>query len=162
MFMRKFFRIVDTLTNSMVYLLLSVMVLNTAVSVFFRYIVNNSISWSEEVSRYLMIWLGFFGMSLATRDRDHVNITFVVGLMPPKVRRAIRYLADVVVIVFLAILIVTSIRQIAGSAGETTAALVIPMAIPLASVTAGGCLMLLQAIRRTVSMVREDIAARQD
>ncbi|HUX52284.1 MAG TPA: TRAP transporter small permease [Spirochaetia bacterium] len=162
MVVRNFFRIVDALTNSMVYLLLSVMVLNTAVSVFFRYILGNAISWSEEVSRYLMIWMGFFGMSLATRDREHVGVTFFINALPPIPRKILRYLSDFLVIGFLLLLIVLSISQIIGSEGETTAALEIPMAIPLSSVTVGGFLMFLQAIRRTVKMIREDLKPQQE
>ena len=162
MVVRKFFQGVDALTNSMVYLLLAVMVLNTTVSVFFRYILGNAISWSEEVSRYLMIWMGFFGMSLATRDREHVGVTFVINALPPVPRRILRYLSDLLVIGFLFLLIVLSVSQIIGSQGETTAALEIPMAIPLSSVTVGGLLMFLQAIRRTARMIRDDLKPRQD
>ncbi len=162
MVMRKFFRVVDALTNGMVYLLLSIMVLNTAVSVFFRYILGNAFSWSEEVSRYLMIWMGFFGMSLATRDREHVGVSFVTNALPPVIRKILRYLADTVVVAFLLLLIVLSVRQIIGSEGETTAALVIPMSFPLSAVTVGGCLMFLQAVRRMAKMIREDLKSRHD
>lgn len=160
--MRNVFRIIDSFTNIVLFLLLASMVINTSVSVFYRYILNDAISWSEEASRYLMIWMGFFGMSLATRDRDHVGITFVANAMPPLGRMILRYVSDAIVLGFLTLLVILSIRQIIGSEGETTAALLLPMAIPLASVTAGGVLMLLQALRRTAAMIIEDFGDRRD
>lgn len=155
------FRVIDNFTSIVLFLLLASMVVNTAVSVFFRYVLNDAIFWSEEVSRYLMIWMGFFGMSLATRDREHVGITFVANAMPRIGRIIFRYMSDLIVLVFLVLLVVLSIRQIIGSQGETTAALLLPMTVPYASVTAGGVLMLLQAIRRTAVMIVGDIGSRK-
>lgn len=151
------YRIVDNLTHILIFVLLAVMVANTAVSVFYRYVLNNAISWSEEASRYLMIWLGFFGMSLATRDRAHVGITFVVNALPAPLRRFFLYLVDLIVLAFLVLLLILSIREIHASQGQTTAALLLPMAIPYAAVTTGASLMLLQALRRTIDLVREHL-----
>lgn len=151
------FQAIDHFTNVILFVLLASMVINTTVSVFFRYVLNDAISWSEEASRYLMIWMGFFGMSLATRDREHVGITFVVNSMPRIGQIILRYLADLIVLAFLALLIVLSIHQIIGSRGETTAALMLPMTIPYASVTAGGVLMFLQALKRTALMLVDDL-----
>jgi len=156
--LRYLFRIIDSFTSIVLFLLLASMVVNTAVSVFFRYVLNDAISWSEEASRYLMIWMGFFGMSLATRDREHVGISFVANAMPPAGRVILRYLTDIVVLSFLVLLVILSIRQIIGSQGETTAALLLPMTVPYASVTAGGVLMALQALRRTIDMIVEDLS----
>lgn len=155
--LRVIYRVIDNLTNILVFIFLAVMVLNTAVSVFYRYILNDAISWSEEASRYLMIWLGFFGMSIATRDRAHVGITFLVNALPASARRVFEYVVDLIVLALLVLLFVLSIRQIYASQGQTTAALLLPMAIPYASVTAGTFLMLLQAVRRTIDLVRQHL-----
>jgi hypothetical protein len=39
-----------------------------AVQVFFRYVLNQSLFWSEELARYLLVWLSFLGASVAYRD----------------------------------------------------------------------------------------------
>jgi hypothetical protein len=43
------------------YVLLVLMVINTAGGVFFRYVLHNAISLTEELGRYMMIYVGFFG-----------------------------------------------------------------------------------------------------
>ncbi len=47
------------------------MTLIVAVQVFCRYVLNNSLFWAEELSRYLLAWLTFLGASVAYRRNVH-------------------------------------------------------------------------------------------
>ncbi len=49
-----------------------------AAQVFCRYVVNYSLVWSEELARYLTIWLAFLGVSLGVRADSHFGITVVL------------------------------------------------------------------------------------
>ena len=49
-------------------------------AVFWRYALNDAISWSEEGSKYLMVWLTFVGAPIALRHGAHVNIDLLVEL----------------------------------------------------------------------------------
>ena len=52
-----------------------------AVQVFFRYVLNHSLFWSEELARFLLIWLTFLGASVAYHRRAHPGIdTFSLRL----------------------------------------------------------------------------------
>ena len=52
------------------------------VQVIMRYIFDNSISWSEELARYLFVWLMWFGVSYAARNRTHLRITMIWDRLP--------------------------------------------------------------------------------
>ncbi len=150
--MKKFFLFVDGATRAIIYILLSCMIVNTAVSVFFRYVLHNAIFWSEEASRYLMVWVGFLGMGLAIRDGEHVNITFLVSALPPKMRVAVNYLAEILALGFLVIVLIFSIDQLRTVQGQTSVALMLRMYLPYASVTVGSFLMILQSLRSIASL----------
>ncbi len=50
--------------------------------VFFRYVLNASLAWPEEVARWSFVWLVFLGMALNTRRRSHIAIDFLSRRMP--------------------------------------------------------------------------------
>jgi len=50
-------------------------------AVFWRYALNNAIPWSEELSKYLMVWLTFLGAPIALRHGSHINIDLLQQLM---------------------------------------------------------------------------------
>lgn len=58
--------------------LLSVLTLLVVVSVIFRYLLSQPLQWSEEASRYLLVWIVLIGASLALRKRQHVNLDFLL------------------------------------------------------------------------------------
>ena len=51
-----------------------------------RYLFNNSLTWSEEVSRYLFVWTGFLTLSLSIKCRSIISIDAFVLWMPRRVR----------------------------------------------------------------------------
>jgi TRAP-type C4-dicarboxylate transport system permease small subunit len=55
------------------WLLLALVVVNGA-SVFMRYVMNDSISWSEEAIRYLAIWIAFLGSTAASWHDEHLDM----------------------------------------------------------------------------------------
>lgn len=52
-----------------------------AVQVFMRFVFNNSLSWSEELARYLFIWQGWLGVSLCERYKQHISIEVIKNLL---------------------------------------------------------------------------------
>ncbi len=57
--------------------------------VFFRYVLNSSLTWSEEVAVYLMIWVVFLGSAILVRRWEHVQIPTLVESCPQMVRIAL-------------------------------------------------------------------------
>lgn len=67
------------------YLALSAVAAMTAiilVQVFFRYVLNNSLPWSEELARYLMVWMTFLALPVVSRLQQHAALEIVLGNVP--------------------------------------------------------------------------------
>jgi TRAP-type C4-dicarboxylate transport system permease small subunit len=62
--------------------LLAGLVVLVVVSVVFRYGLNSSLSWSEELARYMSCWLVFLGVSVAYRRGEHVAVTSLLYRLP--------------------------------------------------------------------------------
>jgi TRAP-type C4-dicarboxylate transport system permease small subunit len=99
-----------------------------------------------------MIWAGYLGCVLALKEGSHISITAVVDLFPPAARRVIRFLARLIVTVFLAVIVVTSFTHLRGLKIQKSSAMEIPMVIPYFSVTVGAFLM---AIVNIIHLLRK-------
>lgn len=61
---------------------------------FTRYVLNDSLAWTEEVARYLMILVCFLGSISATRRASHIMIEFFIRSAPPKFAKTLAVLAE--------------------------------------------------------------------
>jgi len=73
--------------------------------VFFRYILNDSLFWSEELARYLLVWLTFVGATVAYRRNMHPGVDVVFRRLDRSRRIAIRRVVDLLCLLFFIILI---------------------------------------------------------
>jgi TRAP-type transport system small permease protein len=66
---------------------LAVMVVLVFGNVVLRYIFNSGITMSEELSRWLMVWLTFLGAIVALREHSHLGVDTLVRALPPAGKR---------------------------------------------------------------------------
>ncbi len=79
-------KVLDWLTSG----ILAALLLIVLMQVVSRYIFNNSLSWTEEASRYLMIWGVLLGVSLAYRNGYLISIETFVNRFPASVGRVVQ------------------------------------------------------------------------
>ena len=70
---------------------------------FTRYILNNSLTWTEEIAQYLLMVITFTGSAMAARRGTHITVEFVLNKLPQGARRAAHAVFAVVTTVFFAI-----------------------------------------------------------
>ncbi len=79
--------------------LLAIMVIIMGIQVFMRYAVNYSLSWPEELTRYMFIWFVFIGMSYAVKYDIHIRIN-ILETFVPKIEKTLRVIQDIFFFVF--------------------------------------------------------------
>lgn len=132
-------------------ILLGVIVTVMFAQVFFRYVLNNSLSWSEEIVRFLFIWLTFLGAALNIRDRWHIGVDFFVNLLPKRWRRGIFLFDSIVLLLFLLFLSIGGWVWVYYAKGASSSALGLPLhlilygALPVTSLL--GCYYAIRNIR---------------
>ncbi|NLY36856.1 MAG: TRAP transporter small permease [Tissierellia bacterium] len=77
-----------------------------------RYVFNNSSSWSEELGKFLFVWLSWIGISIGHRRKEHIRITLVVDKLPPKWKIISEALSELVLIIICGITLYYGIMMI--------------------------------------------------
>ncbi len=79
--------------------------------VFMRYVVQAPLTWSGEVSRFLLVWLTFIGALAAVRQDSHIKLTAnLLGTLSPRLRIGVSLALDLLTIAFLIVLVVQGAR----------------------------------------------------
>jgi len=73
--------------------------------VFFRYVMQSPFMWTEEVARYLLVWLGFTAVSIALRQDKHIKVEVLTNFFPLIVVKLMRYVVDVLIAIFFVVLL---------------------------------------------------------
>ena len=83
--MKKFIHVIDeSLEEILMVLMLAAMTLIMGCQVFSRYILGVSLSWSEEITRYLFIWSAFLSVSLCTRKCISIKVDQFIKMFPKR------------------------------------------------------------------------------
>ncbi len=67
---------------------------------FTRYVLNNSLGWTEEIARYLLIGVTFIGAISAVRRESHIAVELLYRWLPRPLRYGLQILVDIVMLVF--------------------------------------------------------------
>ena len=94
--------------------------------------------WSEELARYLFIWVAFLGGVIAHQRRSHIHISLVVDRAGPKLKRVLGVFADVAAITFSLIFVIKGWRLIQNNLDIETVTLffdfwVVYLVVPLSA-----------------------------
>jgi C4-dicarboxylate transporter DctQ subunit len=122
--------------------LLAFMCLMVVVQVVLRYVFSFSFVWSEELIRYLMIWMVMIGSALVQDRNEHVRIDFFPMLAGPRVRRVMETIFRLCALVFLLILTIKGVKMVYfnrlfESSGLRISMLWASLAIPLGALLMG-------------------------
>lgn len=71
---------------------------------FTRYVLNNSLAWTEEIARYGLMAVVFIGAVMVTRRNSHISVVLLPNLLPPGAARAVLAFVDLVTLAFVGLL----------------------------------------------------------
>ncbi len=128
-------------------LLLIAMVSVTFAQVVFRYVLQTSLSWSEELARFLLIWLASLGAAYGFKTRSHFALRFAVQRLEPATQRQVATFVILLVTTFLAVFCWQALRFTIEVLGMTAPATGLSMAVPYSAAFVGGLLMLYYFLR---------------
>ena len=122
------------------------MALLVAVQVFCRYILNSSLFWSEELARYMLVWLSFLGATVAYYRHLHPGVDALTARISPAKQRVLQLLVYGVTMA-LALIMVISGSQFAWFVRlQITPALAVPKWSILAVIPVSGAIFLFYAL----------------
>jgi TRAP-type C4-dicarboxylate transport system permease small subunit len=136
----------DRLVRHVVVGMVGAMTVIIILQVALRYVFLYSLSWSEEVARYLMIWVSFLGASIALRWGFHIGVEIVVARIPERSRIWINLLAKLAILLFLVFFTIGGFQVAWAVRDQDSPALIFSMAYAYMSAPIGGIFMMIQML----------------
>lgn len=132
-------------------LALALMVLSVFIGVLARFVFSHtslrvSVPWTEEVSRYLMIWTVFLGAGIACRQGKLIGVEFLVSALPAPIGRALKYLSFLLAGGFYVLLCVIGLQWLEFGQSQTSPVMEVPMVVINLAMLVGGVLMVLNTL----------------
>lgn len=152
--MGKIISIWNKVEETLIIILMAVMATVVFLQVVFR-LLSSSLPWSEELSRYLTIWVSFIGASYGFRQGSHVGVEAFKDLFSPKPRKAMEFVGHIVCVI-LSVLVASfgaSIVQTQMQLVQLSPAMRIPMWIIYISIPIGFGLCALRNIELAVKLL---------
>jgi len=82
-------------------ILLFIMLVLVSVQVITRYIFNNPISWTEEMARFILVWITFIGAAISLKQNQHVKFEYLLDKLSPRIKKVVETLGDIITGLFL-------------------------------------------------------------
>lgn len=120
----------------------------TCLQVICRYVFNNSLVWSEELVRFLVVWMCLVGSAVSNFDDDHMTINIIVEKFPRPVQFVVYSIRQLAIIVFCAVSAWSSIPLLIAAGSGQLGALPIPGYAWRAAATVGLALMSILTLLR--------------
>jgi len=142
-------RVVDRLLGAFLIAIMGVSVVNVLWQVFTRFVLNAPSSFTEELARFLLIWIGVLGAGYAAGQRDHLALELLPERLEGRAREWLNIAIEGCIIAFaVAVLIVGGLRlvYIQLTLGQTSASLDIPIGYVYLVAPLSGAVMVFYAI----------------
>ncbi|EGL81970.1 Tripartite ATP-independent periplasmic transporter DctQ component [Caldalkalibacillus thermarum TA2.A1] len=152
----KWMKRINGLVENITALFLAVMVLLIFLQIISRAVFQSSFAWTEELARYLMIWVTFLGASFAFQYGAHIGIEVVVNQLSPLLARLVKLCAAIACTVFFIVMIAKGLEIYDRAMIQRSAAMGIPMGYVYTVIPLSGLLMLLNLIDVTLKEWRQD------
>jgi len=130
------------------YLLLALglsMSVTVILQIFFRYILNDSLFWSEELARFLLVWLTFVGATVAYRRNMHPGVDVLFKRLDRSRRHQLQRIVNLLCLLFFAVLIWYGVHFAFFIRAQTTPALGLPKWLVFSIIPISGLLFSLHA-----------------
>jgi C4-dicarboxylate transporter DctQ subunit len=156
--MKKVMKVLDRIEELILIILMFVMTVSIIIQVFSRTVLNISPSWTEELARYILVWITFVGASLGVKRGAHMGVEAFTMLFPKNIAKYVKLITALVCAVFTGLVCVNSISilKLQISTGQVSAAMQLPMWIPYGGVTVGTLLMTIRFIESFFNTVNAD------
>lgn len=128
------------------------------VQVVMRYVFRNSLSWSEELARFLYIWEVWLGIAYATKTGEHLRVTLVYNLVKGRAAFILRVAVNILWLAFGILMACIGGQTMISimNFGQLSSAMRIPMWLVYLAVPTGAFLMAVRLIEDTVRLCKAE------
>ncbi len=145
---------------SAVFLLLVVFASFT--QVFTRYVLNNSLVWTEEFARYAFIWLTMCGASVASKKGTHATVDFLVQKFTGGLKTAHSITVYLMILTICSVLVYQSVKLLGVVSSQLSPAMRLSMTYVYLAVPVGAVVIMIHSLAGLLSLFSPGKAAGQE
>lgn len=146
-FLASILDVTRTAAHAVVVLVFATIVVVVFGQVISRFLFNAPFSWSEELARYLQVWLIMVGSAACLRKGLHLAVDYAIHSLPAgSTKRNLHLLSLAAILFFLGVVFVSGISLIAATLNQRTPALQIPIWVVYLAIPVGSLLMFLESV----------------
>lgn len=146
--------VLERIEEAVLVLVLTSMVAAIGAQVLARYVFNVPFSWTEELARFLFMWLVFLGASQALRRHEHIAVGLLVDRLPLRLRQLVIVLLNGLIASFLVVVVLQGWKVVGVVAPLKSIALKVTMAVFYLPLVVGSAIMLVRILVQTVNVIR--------
>lgn len=150
---KKIINIFNHIEEYLIVAMFAVMVIVIFIQVIMRYVFNNSLYWSEELGKFIFVWISWLGISLGERAGEHIKITMLLDKLPYRVAQIFNIISEIVVIGICAVTIFYGVSLVQSQMGTNYAGIKISVSWGYAAVVVGCSLMVIRSIAGCVKSI---------
>lgn len=151
--------LIDRICCTMIIILIAMMVLVTAMQIICR-VFFNALSWSEEITRYLLVYSTFFGAASVYKKNGHISVLVVQHLLPPRFQKYVATFVNLLCAALFGIAVFYGFRYMRLQGNQLSAALRVPMKYLYMSIPVGFSFMIVHAIDNIFSIFQREGGAK--
>ena len=153
----------DYLEETILLILLVLMTAIMGVQIVSRYVFQNSLTWSEELVRYMFVWSAFLGVPFCIKHGLSIKVDQFRNLFPVPLQRILMYIDKIIIFLLFLVLFIYSFKVVRATylSGQTSPAMQLPMWTVQISVTVSSLLSMIRSIQNLSHLVRGKIKLEQ-
>jgi TRAP-type C4-dicarboxylate transport system permease small subunit len=146
--------IVDRVLKYALTLLIVILTVSVFLQVLIRFVFKYPLPWTEEVARIAFVYCIFVGATIAVREKSHLNVDFLLVVLPKKIARALVFLGSLLVGVFLVFVTWQGILLVRATGVQMTPVMQVPFRHLYLILPVSGALMLLYLVSNMLDLIR--------
>ncbi|MCD6472926.1 TRAP transporter small permease [Candidatus Aerophobetes bacterium] len=137
---------VNKASEVLLMVIVGIMIVTTLIGVFNRFVFRFSVSWTNEVATYLLIWMSTVGACIATKRGLHISITFILKKLRKKLRLWIVIISQAMTMIFLIYATIYGFKLCISQMKQYSPVAGIPIGLVYLAVPVGSLIMIMHLI----------------
>ncbi len=137
-------------------LFLALIIFSCFVQVFTRYVMNNSMAWTEEMARYSFVWMSMLASSVAVRSGSHAAVNILESKLPGRAKPIHRIIVHLFIVAGALFMLTQGMKMMGAVSGKPSTVLRIPMQYIYMAIPVGGFGILVQAVDKILTAFRPE------
>jgi TRAP-type C4-dicarboxylate transport system permease small subunit len=156
--LQKVVRVVNRIEDGLILVLVGVIVCSVFLQVFFRYVLQAPLSWTEELARSCLVWLTFVGSALTIRAKGHFTLEILISKLTGKIHVFWNLVLLGIMGVFLGVMVYTGVTMLPMLSLQLSASLEIPMSYIYLAIPIGSAFMLFHIFSSILGKVGKSLS----